>query len=103
MVLLKNDGVLPLNRAKIKRLAVIGTNACSVHMMLGNYNGTPSKPVTILDGIKAVAGPGIEVIYEPGCPLALRRRTAPARIVAGAVAAAGPATSSSMSAASPAA
>ncbi|HXP61990.1 MAG TPA: glycoside hydrolase family 3 C-terminal domain-containing protein, partial [Dongiaceae bacterium] len=73
MVLLKNNGVLPLNRARLKRLAVIGTNACSVDMMLGNYSGTPSKPVTILDGIKAAAGPGIEVIYEPGCPLAVRK------------------------------
>ena len=73
MVLLKNNGVLPLNRARLKRLAVIGTNACSVDMMLGNYSGTPSKPVTILDGIKAAAGLGIEVIYDPGCPLAVRK------------------------------
>jgi len=73
MVLLKNNGVLPLNRARLKRLAVIGTNACSVEMMLGNYSGTPSKPVTILEGIKARAGPGIEVIYDPGCPLAVRK------------------------------
>jgi len=72
IVLLKNDGLLPLDRAKIKRIAVIGTNATSVAMLLGNYNGTPSKPVTILDGIKSVAGSNIEVVYEPGCPLALR-------------------------------
>jgi beta-glucosidase len=72
IVLLKNDGLLPLNRAKIKRIAVIGTNANSVPLLLGNYNGTPSKPMTILDGIKSVAGAGIEVVYEPGCPLALR-------------------------------
>jgi beta-glucosidase len=73
MVLLKNDGLLPLNRAKIKRIAVIGTNAPSVDMLLGNYNGTPSAPVTILDGIKSVAGANIEVVYAPGCPLALAR------------------------------
>ena len=72
MVLLKNDGLLPLDRAKIKRIAVIGTNADSVPMLLGNYNGQPSDPVTILDGIRRVAGTNIEVIYEPGCPLALR-------------------------------
>ena len=70
--MLKNDGLLPLNRAKIKRIAVIGTNANSVPLLLGNYNGTPSKPMNILDGIKSVAGAGIEVVYEPGCPLALR-------------------------------
>ena len=47
--------------------------------LLGNYNGTPSNPVTILDGI-AVAGPGIEV-YHPGCPLAVRKdRTGGARV-----------------------
>ena len=72
MVLLKNEGVLPLNRARIKRIAVIGTNANSVAMLLGNYSGTPSKPVTILDGIKSVAGAGVEVIYDPGCPLTVR-------------------------------
>jgi beta-glucosidase len=71
-VLLKNDGLLPLNRAKIKRIAVIGTNANSVEVLLGNYYGTPSRPVTILDGIRRVAGTNIEVVYEPGCPLALR-------------------------------
>jgi beta-glucosidase len=73
LVLLKNNDVLPLDRKKIKRIAVIGTNANSVPVLLGNYNGTPSKPVTILDGIKAVAGPDIAVTYEPGCPLALRK------------------------------
>jgi beta-glucosidase len=73
IVLLKNDGLLPLNRAKIKRIAVIGANANSVAMLLGNYNGTPSHPVTVLDGIKSVAGANAEVIYEPGCPLALRK------------------------------
>jgi beta-glucosidase len=73
LVLLKNDGVLPLNRAKIKRIAVIGENANSVESLLGNYNGTPSHPVTILDGIKSVAGPGVEVTCDPGCPLAVRK------------------------------
>jgi len=75
MVLLKNNGLLPLDRAKIKRIAVIGTNADSVPMLLGNYNGRPSDPVTILDGIRSVAGTNLEVIYEPGCPLAMRSRS----------------------------
>ena len=73
IVLLKNDGLLPLDRAKIKRIAVIGANAISVPMLLGNYNGTPARPVTILAGIKSVAGTNIEVAYEPACPLALRQ------------------------------
>jgi beta-glucosidase len=73
IVLLKNDNLLPLDRAKIKRIAVIGPNADSVAVLLGNYNGTPARPVTILDGIKSVAGTNIEVVYEPACPLALGR------------------------------
>jgi beta-glucosidase len=71
IVLLKNDGALPLDRTKIQRIAVIGANADSVPMLLGNYNGTPSHPITILQGIKDAAGTNIEVTYEAGCPLAL--------------------------------
>jgi len=74
IVLLKNDGLLPLNRQKIKRIAVIGVNADSVPMLLGNYNGTPSHPITILDGIKQIAGSEIEVTFAPGCPLALTKK-----------------------------
>ena len=69
IVLLKNDGVLPLDRKKIKRIVVIGANADSALVLLGNYNGKPARPVTILDGIKKIAGTNITVIYEPGCPL----------------------------------
>ncbi len=77
MVLLKNDGLLPLDRSKIKRIAVIGANANSVPMLLGNYNGTPSAPVTILDGIKSAAGKNIEVDYAVGCPLAITNNSLP--------------------------
>jgi beta-glucosidase len=73
IVLLKNNGLLPLDRSKVKRIAVIGANANSKSMLLGNYNGEPSHPITILDGIKAVAGADIEVTYTPGCPLAVRK------------------------------
>ena len=71
IVLLKNENLLPLDRAKIKRIAVIGTNANSVPLLLGNYNGTPARPVTILEGIRSAAGTNVQVVYEPGCPLAL--------------------------------
>src|SRR5262249_47589205 len=71
IVLLKNDGLLPLDRAKINRMAVIGTNAFSASMLEGNYNGHAARPVTILDGIKQLAGPGIEVTFAAGGPLAL--------------------------------
>jgi beta-glucosidase len=72
IVLLKNDGVLPLNRSKIKRIVVIGPNADVAWMLEGNYNGHAARPVTILNGIKQLAGPDIEVTHAAGCPWALR-------------------------------
>jgi beta-glucosidase len=72
IVLLKNDGLLPLKRSKIKRIAVIGPNADVAWMLEGNYNGHAARPVTILSGIKQLAGPGIEVTHAAGCPWALR-------------------------------
>jgi beta-glucosidase len=72
IVLLKNNGVLPLDRSKIKRIAVIGENADSLQVLLGNYNGRAARPVTILDGIKKAVGTNITVVYEPGCPLAFQ-------------------------------
>ena len=56
--------ILPLN--KKERIAVIGPNADNEPMMWGNYNGTPNKTVTILDGIKAKQK---KVFYAPGCDL----------------------------------
>jgi len=73
IVLLKNKNLLPLDRAKIKRIAVIGPNANTTNMLYGNYSGKSSQPVTILEGIKQVAGPGTAVTYAAGCPLALRK------------------------------
>jgi beta-glucosidase len=72
IVLLKNDGLLPLNRSKIKRIAVIGPNTDVAWMLEGNYNGHAARPVTILSGIKQLAGPDIEVAHAAGCPWALR-------------------------------
>lgn len=72
MVLLKNEGVLPLNKAKIKRVALIGPTANSRQVLLGNYHGEPSAPVTLLAGLKAVAEPGIEVVSAGGCPIAAK-------------------------------
>jgi beta-glucosidase len=71
VVLLKNDGVLPLDLGKLKRIAVLGANADSVSVLLGNYNGDPSHPVTILQGIRKAAGKDILVEYAQGCPLVL--------------------------------
>jgi len=52
MVLLKNDGVLPLKKAGTK-IAVIGPLAEQTNVLLGNYNGTPTHTVSILDGLRA--------------------------------------------------
>ena len=64
IVLLKNDGLLPLDRTKIKKMLVLGPNADSLLALTGNYTGIPMKPVTIVDGIKALAGDGIEVTFD---------------------------------------
>ncbi|MCM5529226.1 glycoside hydrolase family 3 C-terminal domain-containing protein [Parasegetibacter sp. NRK P23] len=66
VVLLKNDKqTLPLQK-NIKKVAVVGPNADNRISVLGNYNGVPSRIVTVLDGIKEKLGPGVEVIYEKG-------------------------------------
>ena len=73
MVLLENDGILPLEKESLHRIAVIGPNATSVPVLVGNYNGSPSAPVTVLAGIKAaLAGSGVEVDYAHGCDYAVR-------------------------------
>ena len=70
MVLLKNDGTLPLRREALKRVAVIGPSADSVTVLLGNYNGTPSAPITVLAGLRAALGSGVAVDYAQGCDYA---------------------------------
>jgi beta-glucosidase len=70
MVLLKNeDNLLPLNKAEIKSIAVIGPNADSKEILLGNYFGVPSQYVTPLAGIRAAVGPEVKVNYAEGCDL----------------------------------
>jgi beta-glucosidase len=70
IVLLKNeDHLLPLKK-DIKTIAVIGPNADQWQMLLGNYNGMPSKAITPLEGIREKLGPGANILYSPGCDLA---------------------------------
>jgi beta-glucosidase len=71
MVLLKNDGLLPLKKGALKRIAVIGPNAADKEMLHGNYNGVPSNPVTILEGIRREVGASVTVDYAVGCPMAI--------------------------------
>ncbi len=64
MVLLKNDGVLPLRTSGIK-IAVVGPLADQTKVLLGNYNGTPSHTVSVLEGLKAEF-PAATITYVPG-------------------------------------
>jgi len=65
IVLLKNEGgLLPLDRSKVKTLAVIGPNAKGLH--LGGYSRDPGRGVDVLSGITARAGAGISVAYAEG-------------------------------------
>ncbi|MFM2292593.1 MAG: Xylan 1,4-beta-xylosidase precursor [Bacteroidota bacterium] len=66
MVLLQNkNAILPLKKGMT--IAVMGPNACDSVMLWGNYNGTPRRTLTILDGIRQLAGKDAKVIYEKGC------------------------------------
>lgn len=67
MVLLKNDGILPFNKDKIKTLAVIGCSADNIDSLKGNYYGTASGYTTFLQGIKNKCGDDIRVLYSEGC------------------------------------
>lgn len=64
LVLLKNDGVLPLDPKVSRKLAVIGPNA--VEPLFGGYSAVNAKAVGILDGIRAAVGPGISVTHAEG-------------------------------------
>ena len=66
IVLLRNDGsVLPLDKKVLRTVAVIGPDADAPRVLLGNYNGEPSDPITPLGGIRE-ALPGARVIYARG-------------------------------------
>ena len=94
LVLLKNDGVLPFSSA-VRKIAVVGPTADDLGTLVGNYNGTPSHPVTVLAGLRKRVGatppgsgrgvgafPGVSdparpsaipsgsVVYAKGCALA---------------------------------
>lgn len=71
MVLLKNNGLLPLNKDKIKSIGVIGPNANSRVALIGNYHGTSSRYVTVLEGIQDYVGDDVRVYYSEGSHLYL--------------------------------
>jgi beta-glucosidase len=64
MVLLKNDGILPL-KPGVKNIAVVGPLADQTEVLLGNYHGNPDKKVSFMDGLKAEF-PNAKITYVPG-------------------------------------
>ncbi len=70
LVLLKNkNNFLPLNKNSFKTVGVIGPNANSRKALVGNYEGTASRYVTILEGIQEYLGDSARVLYSEGCHL----------------------------------
>jgi beta-glucosidase len=66
IILLKNEGsLLPLDKSKYRKIAVIGPNAAEAH--LGGYSGKPGRSVSLLQGIKDKVGASSEVTYALGC------------------------------------
>lgn len=76
-VLLKNDGILPLQKGKLKTIGIVGPNADSRAALAGNYHGTASRYRTLQEGIQDYLGAGesaVRVLTSVGCDL-FRDRT----------------------------
>ncbi len=69
VVMLKNDGILPLQREKLTAIGVVGPNANSRAALIGNYHGTSSRYITVLEGIQDAVGDGVRVYHSEGCHL----------------------------------
>ncbi len=69
IVMLKNDGILPLDVNKIKTIGVLGPNANSRRALMGNYHGTSSEYVTVSEGIQRYTAGKARVLYSEGCAL----------------------------------
>ncbi|HCR41625.1 MAG TPA: glycosyl hydrolase, partial [Lachnospiraceae bacterium] len=70
IVLLKNENqLLPLDKSKLKTVGVIGPNANNRRALVGNYEGTASEYVTVLEGVKEYLGEDVRVYYSEGCHL----------------------------------
>ena len=68
-VLLKNNGILPLDKKKLKTVGVIGPNADSRASLIGNYHGSASRYVTVQEGIQDYLGDDVRVLTSVGCDL----------------------------------
>jgi beta-glucosidase len=69
MVLLKNDGLLPLRKNAVKTIGVIGPNSNSRVALVGNYEGVSSEYITVLEGIQRYVGDDVRVFHSDGTPL----------------------------------
>ena len=70
LVLLKNDGTLPWDSTRLKKVAVLGPTADDPSALLGNYCGRPARPVTILKGLRNALEPrGVQVRFQPAVAL----------------------------------
>ena len=69
IVLLKNNGILPLSKEKLSTIGVVGPNANSRVPLIGNYHGTSSRYITVLEGIQDEAGDDVRVYYSEGSHL----------------------------------
>ena len=69
VVMLKNNGILPLDKNKIKTVGIIGPNADSRAALAGNYHGTASRYITIQEGIQDYLGEDVRVLTSVGCEL----------------------------------
>ena len=69
MTLLKNEGALPININIINKIAVVGPNADNINALLGNYHGTPSNPITLINGLNSYVGKRPEITYSKGVDL----------------------------------
>lgn len=69
MVLLKNDGTLPLDRGKVKKIALVGPNADEWKVFLANYYGFPSEIKTLRQALEAKLGTDVEIVYRKGVNL----------------------------------
>ncbi|MBQ6376837.1 MAG: glycoside hydrolase family 3 C-terminal domain-containing protein, partial [Lachnospiraceae bacterium] len=77
VVLLKNNGILPLMKdgnepvlpdgTVIRRIGVIGPNADDPGVLVGNYHGTPSRGVTVVEGLEERLGDKVRLFYAKGC------------------------------------
>jgi len=68
LILLKNNGLLPLDSEKLKNILVTGPNANSIFALEGNYHGTANECKTVLDALRE-ALPNVRINYSRGCHL----------------------------------